>query len=88
MSYIVGGDYNYLHSYHEGKIGYINQYEKSLKLPFLNVMTSHLPGTRPVDTYDLKIDKSDTAVNDIIELSSAVVSASDAGGSDVSGSGI
>ena len=81
MSYI-NGNYTHVHSYHEGKKGYINKFEKSVKIPFLKVLHNHLPSVMPVDKEDLKLDESETAINDKIELSSAVVSASDATGSE------
>jgi len=83
MSYYIG-DYNRIHSYHEGKKGYVNKHEKSLKLPFLNVMSNHMPGIKMNNNDDLMIDAHDVAINDKIELSSAVVSASDASDSEAS----
>ena len=77
MSYIVEGN-TYVSSYHEGKKGYVNKFEKSLKSPFLNVLHNHLPGVRHTQTDDeLKPDDSELNVSDTIELSSAVVSATD-----------
>ena len=77
MSYNIG-DYTYIHSYHEGKKGYVNKFEKSLKSPFLKVLHTHLPNIKPAHVDEPEIDESDIAVSDNIELSSAVVSASDA----------
>jgi len=85
MSYI-NGNYANIHSYHEGKKGYVNKFEKSVKLPFLKVLHNHLPSIMPVEKEDLKLDDSEIAVSDNIELSSAVVSASDVAGSNTSGS--
>ena len=84
MSYNIG-NYTHVHSYHIGKKGYVNKFEKSIKLPFLNVLNNHLPNTKPADADDSKIDYSDIAVNDKIKLSSAVVSASDASDSEAGG---
>ena len=85
MSYIVS-DFTYIHSYHEGKKGYIDKHEKSLKLPFMNVLSNHLPQAKPNNNNDLMVDAYDVAINDKIELSSAVVSATDAGGDANAGS--
>ena len=75
MSYNIG-EYTFIHSYHEGKKGYVNKFEKSLKLPFLNVLHNHMPTTRPMPDNETKIDDSDVAVSDNVELSSAVVGSS------------
>ena len=74
MSYNIVNN-TYTHSYHEGKKGYINTYEKSLKLPFLKVLHNHLPSIMPIDKDNLKLDESEIAVSDNVELSSAVVGA-------------
>ena len=76
------GEYTYMSSYHEGKKGYVNKFEKSLKSPFLNVLHNHLPGIKHEHEKEPEINDSDIAVNDKIELSLAVVSASDASDSD------
>ena len=81
MSLNIGG-YTYINSYHEGKKGYVNKFEKSLKMPFLSVLQNHMPGVRPVQDDEIKIDDSELNVSDKIELSSAVVSATDASGSE------
>ena len=81
MSYI-NGNYTHVHSYHEGKKGYVNTFEKSIKLPFLKVLHNHLPSIIPGDKEELKLDESEIAVSDKVELSSAVVSASDVSGSE------
>ena len=76
MSYSVG-EYSYIHSYHEGKKGYVNKFDKSLKMPFFNVMQNHLVSIRPAHNDEPDVDDSEIAISDNIELSSAVVSASD-----------
>ena len=76
MNYNIS-NYNYISSYHEGKKGYINKFEKSLKLPFLNVLHTHLPGNRPIHANEFEITESDIAISDNIELSSAVTGASE-----------
>ena len=80
-------NYNNIHSYHEGKKGYVNKFEKSFKLPFIKVLHNHLPSIMPADKDNLKIDESEIAVSDNIELSSAVVSASDMANSGADGFG-
>ena len=79
MSLSVGA--NYVNSYHEGKKGYVDKFEKSLKSPFLMVLSSHLPMANAADE-DLKFDASDVAVSDNVELSSAVVTSTGASESD------
>jgi len=82
------GNYNYIHSYHEGKKGYVNKFEKSLKMPFLKVLHNHLPSIMPANKDDLKLDESEIKVSDNVELSSAVTGASDIGASEHGGSDI
>ena len=77
MSYNIG-EYTYTSSYHEGKKGYVNKFEKSLKMPFMKVLHNHLPSIIPINKDDLKPDDSEIAVSDNVELSSAVVRASNA----------
>jgi len=81
MSYYIG-NYTSVHPYHEGKKGYVNKFEKSLKLPFLNVLQNNLPAARPEMDEDIKFYDSDIVISDNAELSSAVVSATGAGNSD------
>jgi len=45
-------------------------------------LSSHLPNAKPVNNDDLMVDAYEVALNDKIELSLAVVSASDASDSD------
>ena len=79
MSYSIG-EYTYINSYHEGKKGYVNKFDKSLKSPFLNVLHNHLPNNKPAHIDEPDVDYSEIAISDNIELSSAVVSMSDVGG--------
>ena len=81
MSYSID-NYTYISSYHEGKKGYVNKFEKSLKLPFLNVLQSNLPAVRPDMDEDIKFDDSDTFISENAELNSAVVGATGASDSD------
>ena len=81
MSYYIG-NYTPVHPYHEGKKGYVNKFEKSLKFPFLNALQHHLPSIRQDIDEDVKIDVSDIVISENAELSSAVVSATGAGDSD------
>ena len=76
MSYI-NTNTNYTSSYHEGKKGYINKFEKSLKMPFLNVLYNHLPINKPANIDESDINDTDIAVSDNIELSSAVTGATE-----------
>jgi len=78
MSYGIG-EYTYINSYHEGKKGYINKFDKSLKSPFLNVLNNHLPNFKPNHIDESDVDESEVVVSDNVELSSAIVSASDIG---------
>jgi len=80
MSYI--GNYTSIHPYHEGKKGYVNKFEKSLKLPFLNILQNNLPAARPATDEDMRFYDSDIVISENVELSSAVVSATGAGDSD------
>jgi len=66
----------YINAYHTGKKGYLNKFEKSLKLPFLSVLNNNLPGVKNSEINESKIDGSETALSDNVELSSAVVNAS------------
>jgi len=75
MSINING-YNPISSYHEGKKGYLNKFEKSLKLPFLSALHNHLPNSKVNEANESKIDDSDIKVSDTVELSSAVVGAS------------
>jgi len=84
MSYNIG-DYTYISSYHEGKKGYVNKFEKAVKMPFFKALHNYLPNISSDDTDDLKNDPSEIAISDKIELSSAVVSASDVSDSDTGG---
>ena len=78
MSYNVSG-YVYTNSYHEGKVGYINKYDKSLKLPFISVLNNHLPNIKPLHIDEPEVDDSEIAISDNVELSSAVVGMSNIG---------
>ena len=69
----------------EGKKGYLSKHEKSLKSPFLNVLHNHLPNNKPALVDELEKDESELSVSDNIELSSAVISASNIGDSDTGG---
>ena len=64
---------------------YIDKYDKSLKLPFLNVLQNNLPSIRQAHADEIKPDDSDLIVNDNIELSSAVVGATAVGDSGAGG---
>ena len=81
MSYYIG-NYTTVHSYHEGKKGYVNKFEKSLTLPFLNALQHHMPSIQQDIDEDVKLDVSDIVISENAELSSAVVSATGAGDSD------
>ena len=84
MSYSVG-EYNYISSYHQGKVGYVNKFDKSVKLPFLNVMQNQTQIIKPAHMDEPEVDTSELELSDNIELSSAVVSMSDMSGmSDIS----
>jgi len=53
---------------------YIDKYDKSLKLPFMNVLNNNIAiNTTAKQDNDAKIDASELIVNDNVELSSAVV---------------
>jgi len=78
MSYYVGG-YNNISSYHQGKVDYINKFDKSLKMPFLNVLYNQLSNIKPVHIDEPEVDDSEIVISDNIELSSAVVSMSNIG---------
>ena len=78
MSYGIG-EYTYINSYHEGKKGYINKFDTSLKSPFLNILSNHLPNFKPNNIDESDVDESEVVVSDNVELSSAIVSASDIG---------
>ena len=78
MSYNIG-EYTFVHSYHEGKKGYINKYDKSLKLPFLNVLQNQLQNIKPAHINEPDVDESEIRISDNVELSSAVVSMTNLG---------
>ena len=75
-------DHNYISSHHEGKKGYVNKFEKSLKMPFFSVLHGQLPVSKSTGAHEVKINTSDIATSDNIELSSAVAGATQASGSD------
>jgi len=75
MSYSIG-EYNYISSYHQGKVGYVNKFDKSVKLPFLNVMQNQSQIIKPAHMDEPDVDESEIELSDNIELSSAVVSRS------------
>ena len=79
MSYSVG-EYNYISSYHEGKAGYINKFDKSVKIPFLKVLQNQSQMIKPAHIDEPEIDEAELELSDNIELSSAVVSMSDMSG--------
>ena len=81
MSYYIS-NYTPVNSYHEGKKGYVNKFEKSLKLPFLNALQNNLPAFLPDIDEDIKFNDSDIVISDNAELNSAVVSATGASDSD------
>jgi hypothetical protein len=81
MNYYIG-NYTSTHPYHEGKKGYVNKFEKSLKIPFLSVLHNNLPAVRPDIDDDIKFNDSDIVISDTAELSSAVVSATSTSDSD------
>ena len=76
MNYI-NGNHNYISSYHTGKKGYIDKFEKSLKLPFLNILQNQLSLAKPAHIEESDIIDSDISINDNIELSSAVTGATE-----------
>jgi len=66
---------------------YIDQYDKSLKLPFVKVMLNNMPHFMTVNN-DVKADVSELAVSDNIELSSAVTGAANVNDADSGGANI
>jgi len=75
MSYSIN-QYNYISSYHEGKAGYINKFDKSVKIPFLKVLQNQSQMIKPAHIDEPDVDESEIEISDNIELSSAVVSLS------------
>ena len=75
MSYYIG-ERNYISLYHEGKVGYINKFDKSLKMPFLGVLQNQLQMIKPAHLDEPDVDESEIKISDNVELSSAVVSMS------------
>ena len=55
---------------------YIDKYDKSLKLPFLNVLNNHLPNGNTALSNEPTIDHTIGEVSDKVELSYAVVGSS------------
>jgi len=84
MIYITG-NHTYTSNYHEGKKGYVDKFEKSVKIPFLSVLHNHLPNNKTALTDELEADESDFAVSDNVELSSAVTGSSVVSDSDADG---
>ena len=76
MSYSIG-QYNYISSYHQGKVGYVNKFDKSIKMPFLNVLQNQPQMIKPAHIDEPDVDESEIELSDNIELSSAVVSMSE-----------
>ena len=60
---------------------YIDQYDKSLKLPFVKVLLNNMPHLMTLHKEDVKLDDSELTISDNIELSSAVTGAADVTGS-------
>ena len=59
---------------------YIDKFDKSVKIPFLKVLNSNILNTVTTKEEDEKIDTSELAVSDNVELSSAVAGASQVSG--------
>ena len=55
---------------------YIDKYDKSLKLPFLNVLNNHLPNGNTAQGNEPVVDHTIGEVSDKVELSYAVVGSS------------
>ena len=56
--------------------GYVNKFDKSLKLPFYKVLSNNLSNMKPVQDDEIKINDSDVAASENIAINSAVVGAS------------
>ena len=70
------GGYTGTYSSPEANNGYVNKYDKSLKLPFYKALLNNLPNMKPAPDDEVKISSSDIAASDNIAISSAVVGAS------------
>jgi len=81
MSYINGFYTNEISS-PVVNTGYVNKFEKSLKLPFFNVLYNNMPSSKFAVIDESETDASEVAVSDIVELSSAVVGASNVSDTD------
>jgi len=54
---------------------YVDQYDKSLKMPYAKVMINNLPHFKTFHADEIKFDDSELNVSDNIELSSAITGA-------------
>jgi len=54
---------------------YIDNYDKSVKMPFVKVMINNLPHFKTFHADEVKLDNSELAISDNIELSSAITGA-------------
>jgi len=72
-------EYTYVNPYHQGKVGYINKMDKSLKMPFLKVLQNQVQMMKPAHADEPDVDDEEIQISDNIELSSAVVSMSNIG---------
>ena len=81
MSYSIG-EYSYISSYHEGKKGYVNKFEKSVKMPFLSVLQTNLAHVKPPVSDEFGPTEDDFAISDNVELSSAITGATEANSSE------
>jgi len=80
-------NYTGAYYYTEGKKGYVDKFEKSLKLPFVSALHSHISNVKSADADSIDTDNFDREDSVNIAISSAVTGAMDVNSSDT-GSGL
>ena len=69
-------NYTNINIYSKTAQTYIDKYDKSLKLPFLNVLNNSLPNVNTAQANEIKTDNTVSEVSDTVELSYAVTGTS------------
>ena len=78
---IYTDNYSYLNTPVTTKQTYIDKFDKSLKLPFKNVLNNHFANIKPVIADEAGKNDPELMIKDIVELNYAVIGASSVGDS-------
>ena len=74
--------YTNINNSQEANRGYVNKFDKSLKLPFYKVLNNNLLNMKSTQDDEIKINDSDVAASENIAINSAVVGASEVSDAD------